>query len=1124
MKKILYTLCLSFFLLANTRTHATHVRGGQMEYKPLGKDTFLVRLTMYRDCSGIPNDNSVTANVENIDAGGCQAFAITLTKIGCQDITNLCATACRPCSQTSCNSTKSLCQQPITSFGIEKIVYEGKAIFPSNLNSKCCSFRISYSLCCRNNNITTGSGGQTLYLYAELNRCIKPTVGAFFNNDPLMIINRSKCQNLDFSINNQGAHDSISYHLGKSLNTAINDPITYNSPLSYVYPLNSYVPSAAQGGNSNKPWLRVAGAACSGFFLDSIAGTLTFKPSNIEQGPVCVDAKIWRYDSTAKKIKQIGMIRRDLTLVIMDTTNNNPPTSDGPDKVTVCEGDTVKIENFYATDIDSVKVGNNWIPRDTVDVSEYIANLPGATFTKTRVGAKVKWSLVWPTIDSLASEKPYIFGLRVLDRYCPVPGFVFKNVLVYVKRKANATMNVSIDTACFAVHLKAIPDSTKLNYKSYSYQWQVGNNVYNAQDTMVSAPSGKNYIQLSVGNGACDLVLKDSVDLPNHFYISSNISNATYCKYTKKTFYMTPHFNKGPVKYWVNNVSLGSVDSFQVTVLADEVFNIIAQDSAGCFSYAQALVKSMQPVISTGKNVYTCNSDSTTIDAGDNAGAGNLSYYWRNSANPSVVISNNRTITRNDAATLYIKVTDNSTSCSEYDTVTINKVIAAPVTSNDTHFCAGSTVQLSATGAAAFFWSYLSNGSAYTTGANISYAADSTTSFVLKGVSITNGLTCIGYDTIHLYKDLIPKVNLGKDTTLCGNAINITLDAGAGGASYLWEDSSTSQTRIVTAAGQKWVKVTSNYGCVGFDLINITGVPFPVVNLGNDTSFCDGQAVSLTLNAKSAGNNSYKWQDGTKNSIYPLNTPGLYWVKVTNASGCSSYDSILVNQGTSPKFNLGNDTAICANQAFNITLDPKVGVLHKYIWQDGATSATYTAQKFGRYTVTVSNVSGCKGNDTIDILSIAAPIIHLGNDTTLKQGDSLLLDAGAGMKTYMWNTGATSQNIYAKDSGKYIVKVTNQAGCDGADTIVIVTLTGISQPVDETIYTIYPNPTSKYINVDCNNKNLLPKYCELYTMDGKFVKRLSATGGDVSELSNGFYLLYIHSPQGLMIRKLEVRQ
>ncbi|MEM7036411.1 MAG: T9SS type A sorting domain-containing protein, partial [Bacteroidota bacterium] len=52
-------------------------------------------------------------------------------------------------------------------------------------------------------------------------------------------------------------------------------------------------------------------------------------------------------------------------------------------------------------------------------------------------------------------------------------------------------------------------------------------------------------------------------------------------------------------------------------------------------------------------------------------------------------------------------------------------------------------------------------------------------------------------------------------------------------------------------------------------------------------------------------------------------------------------------------------------------------------------------------------------------------------------GDTLLLDAGAGYANYTWSTGANAQTIGADTAGVYWVDVVSFEGCSGTDTIQI---------------------------------------------------------------------------------------
>jgi len=72
-----------------------------------------------------------------------------------------------------------------------------------------------------------------------------------------------------------------------------------------------------------------------------------------------------------------------------------------------------------------------------------------------------------------------------------------------------------------------------------------------------------------------------------------------------------------------------------------------------------------------------------------------------------------------------------------------------------------------------------------------------------------------------------PAINLGVDTIVCANA-TITLDAGAGYASYNWSNGTNGQTITIDSTGvglntsTYLVTVTDNNGCIGYDTIAVS--------------------------------------------------------------------------------------------------------------------------------------------------------------------------------------------------------------------------------------------------------------------------------------------------------------
>jgi hypothetical protein len=92
--------------------------------------------------------------------------------------------------------------------------------------------------------------------------------------------------------------------------------------------------------------------------------------------------------------------------------------------------------------------------------------------------------------------------------------------------------------------------------------------------------------------------------------------------------------------------------------------------------------------------------------------------------------------------------------------------------------------------------------------------------------------------------------------------------------------------------------------------------------------------------------------------------------------------------------------------------------------------------------VTAPNIQGIT-TDTVrytiaDFACANPPIDSLGADTSFCNGDSLLLNAGAGAGfTYLWSTGATTQTVWVFNTDTLWVQIENNRGCITRDTIVV---------------------------------------------------------------------------------------
>lgn len=130
---------------------------------------------------------------------------------------------------------------------------------------------------------------------------------------------------------------------------------------------------------------------------------------------------------------------------------------------------------------------------------------------------------------------------------------------------------------------------------------------------------------------------------------------------------------------------------------------------------------------------------------------------------------------------------------------------------------------------------------------------------------------------------------------------------------------------------------------------------------------------------------------------------------------------------------LGNDTIICSGDTINLDVTTPGAT---YFWQDNSTDSTFNVTQQGTYWVQVTT-STCSITDTIVITNNTLPVFNLGNDSTLCEGESLILNVTSSNATYLWQDNSINATFSISQSGTYFVDVTNNCGTT-RDTINLV--------------------------------------------------------------------------------------
>ncbi|PCH90860.1 MAG: hypothetical protein COB85_09850, partial [Bacteroidetes bacterium] len=243
-------------------------------------------------------------------------------------------------------------------------------------------------------------------------------------------------------------------------------------------------------------------------------------------------------------------------------------------------------------------------------------------------------------------------------------------------------------------------------------------------------------------------------------------------------------------------------------------------------------------------------------------------------------------------------------------------------------------------------------------------------------------------------------------------------------------------------------------------------------------SICFGGS-GITLTAAAVGGRppyTYLWSTGsTTDTIEVLSgNPGIYWVSITDSSGCpSASDTVTVIEfDTVITANAGTDFTICSTDS-NISLNGAVTGVSTGSWSWGAgtftpssdslsTTYTPTPGELSSGTVTLLLTTTFNGtcpadSDTIVIQVDTLPILSAGPDLLICLDPSGALLSGATSTTtdIVWTTTGGGSFL----PGPNIINPTYIPFAVGVDTLVL-TDTNACAVSDSVLLTITPSPTA----------------------------------------------------------------
>ena len=527
----------------------------------------------------------------------------------------------------------------------------------------------------------------------------------------------------------------------------------------------------------------------------------------------------------------------------------------------------------------------------------------------------------------------------------------------------------------------------------------------------------------------------------------------------------------------------------------------------GCTSSVSASVSvAPTPVPTILGNTTICQNLTTTLTAN-----GGISYIWSNGST-----TNSITVSQSG---VYAVTATNAEGCSASTnvTITVNPLPNVNITGNSS-FCQGDNTTLTATGASTYAWSNSSTVDAITVNAAGTYTVTGTDangctntatktvsvnpiyniplthsicqgdSYNFHGQNLTTAGTythtlqtvngCDSILTLTLSVKPLPTPSISGNTSVCeGQSTTLTAN---GGNSYSWSNGSTSSNVTVSQSGVYTVTATNAEGCSASTNVTVTVNPLPNVNIIGNSSFCQGDNITLTATGASA----YAWSNSSTVDAITVNAAGTYTVTGTDANGCTNTTTKTVS--VNPTYNTPLTHSICQGENYNfhgqnlttagtythtlqtvngcdsvLTLTLTVKPLptptisgntslcqdqtttltanggNSYIWSNGSTNNNINVSQSGVYTVTATNVEGCSATAQVSVNVNPLPTVTIAGNTTICAGNSTTLTA-SGADTYSWSTGDNTATVNINAFGVYTVTGTSSAGCSSTANVTVL--------------------------------------------------------------------------------------
>ncbi|OWY22766.1 hypothetical protein C7N43_02425, partial [Sphingobacteriales bacterium UPWRP_1] len=298
---------------------------------------------------------------------------------------------------------------------------------------------------------------------------------------------------------------------------------------------------------------------------------------------------------------------------------------------------------------------------------------------------------------------------------------------------------------------------------------------------------------------------------------------------------------------------------------------------------------------------------------------------------------------------------------------------------------------------------------------------------------------------------------LGADAT-CGNSdgsLLVTVSGGTSPYTYSWSNGAATEDLVGVSAGSYDLTVTDANGCVvttGGVVNNIGGPSASALGADATCGNSDG-SVNVTVSGGTSPY-TYSWSNGAATEDLVGVSAGSYDLTVTDANGCVSVISAVVDNVAGPDATLLLLNASCGNANGSINLTVTGGTPpYSYTWSNGAVAEDLSGLAAGDYMVTVADANGCTVMLSANISNTPVPALTATSVDAIggnaNGSINITVSGGTPDYDYNWSNGATTEDLSGVAAGSYSVTVNDSNGCTATLTITVGNISCITATFTE---------------------------------------------------------------------------